>query len=616
MLIFNIGFYHKITLPIKLINMIVFSNNIFRFSNLFLICCFLSCLSCNSTSTEENTETNSKKKIVDEEFTVRIYLGGNTDGLNGILAQSAISGEILDNNVHASLLEANPDGFEFRPFLATERPEIKVLEDGSMTMDFEIREEAVWDNNTPVTAKDVAFTLKAIKNPKVNSAHLRPWFEFIEDVIIDDDNPKKFTIKCNKTYLLAEAVAGAFGVYPAYFYDPQELMSVFSIPELNNPANLNKLKSNSRIIDFADDFNFKFTHEPDMIVGGGAYQVTEMATHQYIKLELKENWWGNNVDVDYIAAYPEVLLFKIIDDDNNAILSLKEQELDVMTYIPEESFIELKENKRATDNFHLYTPNSFAYKYIGFNMNRPKLKDVRVRKAISHLLDKDIVVNELCSGFASTVDGPVNPMKKYYNKNLPKIEFNIEKAKSLFKEAGWSDSDGDNILDKVIDGKKTQMSLKFIYPQGKQFYKDVVQILKDEAERVGVHIDMVSSEWSVMQKDLNNKNYDLSGLGWGQTPFLDDFKQIWHTSSFAGSNTVGFGNEETDLLIDQIRVTMDESKRNEMYLKFQEMVVEQNPYIFLVSPKLCTAISKRFKNAPSTPLRPGYWVRLFQLADK
>ena len=66
--------------------------------------------------------------------------------------------------------------------------------------------------------------------------------------------------------------------------------------------------------------------------------------------------------------------------------------------------------------------------------------------------------------------------------------------------------DGDNILDKVIDGKKTQMSLKFIYPQGKQFYKDVVQILKDEAERVGVHIDMVSSEWSVMQKDLNNKN--------------------------------------------------------------------------------------------------------------
>ncbi len=481
-----------------------------------------------------------------------------------------------------------------------------------------IREEAVWDNGTPITAEDVIFTTKTIKNPKVNAALLRSFFESVEDIIINDNNPKKFTVICNKSYHLAEFVISTQLVFPAYFYDPQGLMIDFSIPELNDPSNLGQLIANPRIVDFAEEFNTKYSHEPEMIVGAGPYKVTEVVTHQVIKLERKKDWWGDNIDVDYIAAYPPKILYKIIDDDNTSILSLKEQELDVMTYVPEEHFLELKESKRASDNFNFYAKNSFAYRYIGINMNQSKLNDVRVRKAIAHLVDKQVVIDELCNGLASIVDGPVSPLKKYYNHNIPKVEFSVSKAKELLTEAGWVDTDGDNILDKVVDGKRISLNLKFVYPQGKQFYKDIAQILKDEAARVGIHIEMASREWAVLMDDLKGRNFDLICLGWGQTPFLDDFKQTWHTSSdtYEGSNIVGFGNHQTDLLIDNIRETIDESKRNEMYLKFQEIVAEHQPYIFLVAPKLCTAISKRFKNAPASALRPGYFVRLFQLAEK
>ena len=485
-------------------------------------------------------------------------------------------------------------------------------------MNFEIRQEAVWDNGTPITAEDVAFTIKTVKNPKVNAASIRPFFEFVEDVIVDDNNPKKFAVICNKSYFQAEHVIGTFFVFPAYFYDAQGFMSGFSIPELNDPANLDKLNTNSRIIDFAEEFNIKYNHEPNMIVGAGPYQITEVATHQIIKLERKKEWWGDNVDIDYIAAYPNKILYKIIDDDNASILSLKENELDVMTYVPEEHFLELKENKRASEQFNFYAKNGFAYRYIGINMNKSKLKDIRVRRAIAHLVDKQLVADELCNGLASLVEGPVSPLKKYYNHNIPNVKFSVSKAKELLTEAGWTDTDGDNILDKVVDGKRIPMRLKFLYPQGKQFYKDIAQILKDEAARVGIGIEMSSSEWAVMLDDLKKRNFDLVCLGWGQTPFLDDFKQIWHTSSdtYEGSNRVGFGNEETDQLIDKIRETIDETKRNEMYLRFQEIVAENQPYVFLVAPKLCTAINKRFKNAPATALRPGYFVRLFQLAAK
>lgn len=157
-----------------------------------------------------------------------------------------------------------------------------------------------------------------------------------------------------------------------------------------------------------------------------------------------------------------------------------------------------------------------------------------------------------------------------------------------------------------------------MYPQGKQLYKDIGQVFKDEAARAGVEIVMISSEGSVMIEDLKKREFDLTCLGWSQSPLPDDFKQIWHTASntYEGSNLVGFGNEESDQLIEEIRITMDEEKRNKMYLRFQEIIADQQPYIFLFSSKSCMAISKRFKNAEAVSLRPGYFARYFQLAEE
>ncbi|BDS12278.1 ABC transporter substrate-binding protein [Aureispira anguillae] len=593
------------------------NKSIYSNLSLFLVACLiLACYSCSSDSNGKQGESTSKN--IPDDFTVRILLRGNTDGLNVALAQSAISSEILINNVHCSLLETNPKGFDLRPYLAIKKPEIEILYDDHIALSYEIREEAVWDNGTPITAEDYAFTVKAIKNPKTNAAAQRSYLEFIEEVEIDPHNPKKFKVISNKQYLLAEEVSGSISILPAYFYDAQGLMSDFAISELNDPTNSERLNADPRIIDFAADFNSNYNHIPKNIVGAGPYQVTEIATNQHVKLERKKEWWGDKVDMDYIAAYPEKLHFKIIEDDNTAILSLKEQELDLMTSIPAEKFLELQKNERALKNFNLYTPNSFSYRYIGMNMNNPKLNNVKVRKAISHLVDKKYVVEQLCSNLATPVNGPVSPLKKYYNKAIATTEFNIDKAKQLLAEAGWKDSDGDNILDKRIKGQKLSLKLNFLYPQGKQFYKGMAQVLKDEAARVGIEINLAASEWSVMQDDLKERHFDLTCLGWGQSPALDDFKQIWHTESntYDGSNYTGFGNLDTDQMIEKIRRTMNEEERNEMYLKFQEVIAEEQPYIFLVAPKLCTAISKRFKNAEASALRPGYLVRLFQLADQ
>jgi peptide/nickel transport system substrate-binding protein len=597
--------------------MIIHRNIRLSLSFLFAACLIFVCYSCDSDNSSVKEKDLSETKPA-KDFTVRVLLRGNPDGFNILLAQTSLSSEVLDPNVHCGLLDMDPKTFEYHPYLAKAQPEIKELEDGNISISYEIREEAVWDNGSPITAEDYAFTIKAIKNPKTNAANNRTFVEFIEKINIDPNNLKKFTIICNKRYLLAEAATGTMAIIPSYFYDKQGLMADFTISELNDPANLDRLNKDPRIVDFANDFNVNYNHVPEKVVGAGPYQVTEIENGQHIKLVRKKNWWGDKVDVDYIAAYPTKIHFKIIENDNNALLSLKEQELDVMTYIPADKFLELKKNERAIKSFNFYTPDAFGYRYIGMNMAQPKLSDVRVRKALAHLVDKKHLVEEVCSGLATSVNGPVSHLKKSYNKDIPTINFNIEKANALLDEAGWIDTDGDNIRDKVVEGQKLSLSLKFLYPQGKQLYKDVGQVLKDEAIRAGIEINMIKSEGAVMIDDLKKREFDLTCLGWSQSPLPDDFKQIWHTTAntYDGNNMVGFGNEESDKLIEEIRKTMDEEKRNQMYRRFQEIIADQQPYVFLFSPKSCTAVSKRFKNSEAVSLRPGYFVRYFQLADE
>ncbi|MGH1334733.1 MAG: ABC transporter substrate-binding protein, partial [Aureispira sp.] len=496
----------------------MFSNNKSFYSLwLFTSCLLLSLFSCGNEPAD-NTETPDTTK---KDFTVKISIKDNPDGLNVLLAQSGIASEILDYNVHCGLFDIDPNQLDkFRPYLAVGAPRVENIEGGLIAYHYEIRPEAVWDDGTPITAEDYVFTIKAIKNPKTNAAALRSFLESIQEIIIDPTNPKKFTVH-SKLYHLAELAISTNPVYPAYYYDAQGLMSDFTITELNDPAQLDRLMKDQRIIDFAEEFNNNYNLEPAKIIGGGPYQITEIVANQHIKLERKSKWWGDQVDEPHIAAYPQALLFRVLSDDNNAILSLKEQELDVMTYIPEEKFVELQKDERTAKNFQLKASDGFAYRYIGLNMKSPQLTDVRVRKALAHLVDKNYVVNDLANGLATVINGPVSPLKPHYNKMIETTAFNVKKASELLAEAGWKDTNGDNILDKMIDGQLVNLSLKMLYPKGKQFYKDLSQILKDEAERVGIDIQLVSMEFAVIIKLLKVLDFDLMSLAWGQSPTLD-----------------------------------------------------------------------------------------------
>lgn len=552
---------------------------------------------------------------------VVIHNLGDPDKLNPLTSSSA-DASYIQQQIYSAMLEYDPATLELVPHAAVARPTITELNEGEyaggMSLTFEIRPEAAWDNGTPITAEDVVFTVKAVKNPKVNAAPQRPYLEFIHDIQVDPANPKKFTVFSKQRYFLAESSIGTITIMPEYVYDPDKIMRKFSIPQLNDPKTQEALSVNPDIKRFADFFNGnKFEREPDGVIGSGPYSFKEWKLSEYIILERKKDWWGDKVkDMPLIKAYPPKIVYKMVNDQGTAVVQMRNEELDVQVSIKPELFVELKEDKEFNRVYELSTPDQFSYVYLGFNTKNPKFSDKRVRRAFAHLVNRDDIIESLYQSLAIRTNGPINPKKNYYAKDLAPIEYDPEKAKALLEEAGWKDTDGNGIIDKMINGKKVEMKVEYKFNQGNPIRKNIGLLLQEEAKRVGIDVQVIAREWTVYLEDTKRRDFELMCLAWVQGPGLDDLKQIWHTSSDSpdGSNRVGFGNEASDKIIDEIRVTLDEKRRNELYLEIQKIIYDEQPYVFVCVPSERIGIHRRFDAAgrKTSSLRPGYLPQLLK----
>ena len=580
--------------------------------------CFGSCQpsspQTNGEAAQEVKESQSSNKMKDPSVTV--WELDDPDGLNPITSQGA-SATYIQNNIFSRLLEFHPEDLKLVPQLALKMPDVRELEEGpyagGMSLKFEIRPEAKWDNGQAVTAYDYLFTVKAIKNPLVESGSRRPYYEFIDSIYISPDNEREFTIFSKQRYFIAEESAGDMHIMPEYVYDPEGLMKKVSLAELNE-MDYEAANKNANLERFAKNFNSP-NFSKETVVGSGPYRFVEWSNGQHIILERKEDWWGNEAKNPMLVAYPTKIIHKVVNDPNTAITVARNEEIDVLHNIKPVKFKALKEDQEFQSLFELSSPPVFGYYYIGINLRNPKLKDKKLRQALSHIVNRQEIIDVLFEGLATETVGPINPQKDHYNDQIKPFSYDPERAKELLTEAGWTDSDNDGILDKRINGKLEKLSLEFKYNQGNDIRKNIGLLLQGEARALGIEIKIKSADFPVFVKDIQNRDFELICSAWAQGPNLDELKQAWHSSSDrnGGSNRIGFRNEECDRIIDSIRITLDPQKRKELYFRAQAIIHEEQPYLFLCVPSSCFAIHKRFADIETSPLRPGYRVSDFQL---
>ncbi|WP_273445127.1 ABC transporter substrate-binding protein [Neolewinella agarilytica] len=573
----------------------------------FFFCLLLAggLFACKTDSAPTATDNDSDSPVIsfkNTDNTARIALRVEPPGLNPVLSTQAAS-RYVGEMIFQTLNSMDPDNFEQVPLLAS-LPDITKEPGGGVSYSYLIDERATWPNGLPVTAADVIFSLKLVLNPLVASGAYRPYYDMVSSVVTSPNNERRFKVMCKRPYLIAQESLGSLVIYPEYAYDPDRLLRKIRLGDLTTDAGAERLAKNSEELKtFSEAFSDPdLANNPERIVGSGPYQLVSWEPGQQLTLDRREKYWGSKSRDNWLKAKPESIIFQIISDNGTMANAIRDEAVDVVVDMSVDQFKELRDDDYLNARYEFGTIQSLKYFGLLFNQQHPLFKDASTRRALTHLVDVDAIIDQLFpNGLANRVTGPVLPGKSYYNGDLPEIPYSPEKASELLKSAGWEDTNGDGTLDKEIDGSRQEFSFQFlIFPSPTS---DAVGALVSEwMGEAGIEVEVVRQDFRALYGELNKGNFALAIIGQGFTPNPDEFTQVWASTSVPpnGTNRGGFASAEADKLINQIKGTLKESDRDPLYRRFQEILYENQPMIFLFSPADRVVVSKRFDFEPSS----------------
>ena len=551
--------------------------------------------------------------------TVIAHILTQPDGLHPYNDNSSVRTFVFQYT-QKTLIKLDMESLDYIPYLVKEIPQGS---EDNLSFEYEIKEGITWDDGTPFTAKDVAFSVKMMLCPLTNNAQIRGnYTTVIESIELDPNNPLKFTMHAQNVNWENRYIFSELWMVQKSLWDPKGVLDKISFKDLFTET----FKESVETAELSDWFNTyndaDNSYKPKRLVGLGAYQVTEWEASQYITIEKKDNWWGTNDTSIYNKSYPDKIIFKIIKEDASSYLALKNQEIDVTYSIGTIKLMKLQEREYFNNNYESAFKNRYAYNYIGLNMKpdgikyKPFFTDKKVRKAMAYLTPIDEIIEVMVHGKASRQASMISPLKDTYNDTLKLIPLDIEKAKKLLTEAGWVDTDGDNIRDKMINGVKTPFKFKLSY-MSSPTTKEIVLMINESMYKAGIVAEPTPMDFTLFYKNAMDHNFEAMLGGWGGSASYSNPQQLWHTSSWVtkGSNFTGFGDAESDALIEEANLTLDPKKHRDALLKLQARIYEDQPYVFLYSTQRKFAIHKRFDNRGMYYERPGVMLQNLKLNE-
>jgi peptide/nickel transport system substrate-binding protein len=476
------------------------------------------------------------------------------------------------------------------PWLAESLPEVSP---DHLVYTFKLKKNITFSNGKPLTGDDVVYTFKAMKNPLIDDASLRNYFESLKKVELV--NGDKYTIRftLSKTYFKAMLVLGDLQIMSKELDDPEGLTDKYSWEDCTD---VNAAQKNAALRKYADFFNSEdMNRNPKYLIGSGPYIFYKWDTGQTVEFRRNPHYW--NQAGMYGMAYPEKIIAKVIQDESAAVVSAKNKEIDLLYLMKPVDYAKTLANPEQF-GMKKADPTEPRFDYIGYNMNRPFFADVKVRWALAYLVDRKSIIERIHYGMAVPIQGPVYFQdKKHYNTDLAEIPFDPAKAKQLLTEAGWIDSDGDGVLDKIIDGKKVDFKFTYLLNTNESRKQSILVII-DELKKVGIQAEVQTLEWSVYLDKTKKHEFDATMGAWILSDYPPDEYQIFHSSQSKGegSNFTSYKNEEADKLMDAYRQEFDEAKRIEIIKKLQKIFYDDQAYTFTWTPKAKYVYGERFKN--------------------
>jgi peptide/nickel transport system substrate-binding protein len=482
---------------------------------------------------------------------------------------------------------------------------------------YTLRNDVKWDDGSPLTTADVVFSVKASKCPLTDNPEEKGLYDNIKDIRVKDDHT--FTMIADEVYFHNPVIFNDLIIIEKKAWDPLDILGKVPIEAMNDTGfNANVYPG---LKAWEDEFNKgENGHDPAKLGGLGPYKLVSWINGSSIVLVKKSNWWGSKDTLIYDKAYPDTIIFKPIVDNTAVSLALKRQEMDVATVIGSKVFMKLKQDTSFNRNYYTGTTERFIYNFFALNMrpsgkHLPLFTDVRVRRTMAYLTPIDQFIQTVANGFGVRQASYLQPLTgPYYNDTLKLIPFNIEKAKVLLAQAGWRDIDGDQILDKIINGKKISFRFSFTY-RADDGNKQIALMMKDALYKAGIDMTADPEDGNVVITRLLAHDYDMAMSAWSGSAIPDDPGQIFYSGNWAnhGYNFTGFGDNYSDSLIDASNKAVSVPKRIHILKLLQARIYEVQPYIFAYSVKRKIAVNKRFEEPKMYAERPGIMLNALKL---
>jgi peptide/nickel transport system substrate-binding protein len=328
-------------------------------------------------------------------------------------------------------------------------------------------------------------------------------------------------------------------------------------------------------------------------IGTGPFKfVSAQPGFTEIVMERFDDYYGGAPDLAPVAAAcVQGAVFRVIPEASTRVAALLAGEVDIIQAVPPELISTLEQ----TPGIQVKTVAGTQPKWVELNVNQPPFDDVRVRQALNFAVDKDLIIEAIYGGRAVSLPGSLSPYNNYVNKSLKPYAYDVEKALALLAEAGYTDSDGDGLLDK--NGQTFSFTLDTV-----EEHRALAEAVADQFRAIGIDASVRFWEYSVVRTQLLAGERMAYLDDWGDSAFdpVGHFEAKWHGyvegAAYGRGNFSGYNNERVNELIVQGETIPDTAQRQTLYDEAQQIIYDEAPAVFLILPEEAEAASDRVQN--------------------